>query len=1202
MRISLRTLLIVPFVLQVVGITGLVGYFSFRSGQQAVTDLANRLIDSTSQRVSDRLTLFLTLPRQVVELNHQAIQSGDLNPDNLDDLELQFFKQIQIFPSVTLVSFGNVKGEVIGAGRDRTGLVTEPDTLVIWDAQGDLPRTRRFYRVDAQRKRLTVVHSTPEFDVRQTPWYQAALASNKLTWTPVVPVPKLSTALIGISQPIYQNGQLKGILNAGFLLADVNLFLSSLQFSPTGQVFVIERSGNLVASSTQEQVFSEKADQTLVRLHATKSQDWLTQKTTQELLKRKPSALTNQKEQFSFWGDRPTQDGKAIRQQYFVNVAPYQDAYGLDWLIIIVVPESEFMGEIYHNLHRTLALCGVTLLGSLGLGIWTSRRLTRPLLRLNQTTQAFATGNLDHPVPPTRITEVAELSQSFCQMADQLNASFRSLREGEQKFSILLDCIPVGVSVFDANGKLLIINRQGAAILGQGTIAISTEEVSKTYRVYVAGTNQLYPTERLPAVRALQGETVYNDDMEIEVNGHRVPLEVQTAPVIDENGQVIYAINAFQDISDRRQSEQLRLSHARDLERQISEKTSALRVSQTKLSDILDNTIATIFNFHLLDDLSVKYQYISNGCFDLYGYTPQELTTNPNLWRSRVHAEDWQNILVPTYQNILKGQTQPPREEFRYHHQNGSLRWITSRISARWDEAVHAWSVTVVNTDITERKQTELELQRTKEVAEAANQAKSSFLANMSHELRSPLNAILGFARLLKRDPSVPPAQQENAAIIERSGEHLLNIINQVLDLAKIEAKRTTLNATDFDLGALLNDVHDLFRLKAIDQKIAFRLDRSPDLPKLVHTDEMKLRQVLINLLDNAFKFTDRGYVTLRAALAEPLPSTRSQPSEPITQPQLSQIPTRIQFEIEDSGSGIDITDQQKLFEAFSQTQRGQQKSGTGLGLTISREFVRLMGGDIQVESQLGQGSRFRFDIVALTQCHANAAPSDTLPIIGLAPGQPRYRCLIVDDNPSNRRLLAQLLKVLAVDLQEAANGMDAIALWKAWQPDLIWMDLRMPDLDGYETTRRIRQLEAAQPTPTPVTIIAISATTLTNQYELAIAAGCNDFIFKPFAESEIFAALQCHLGVQHRYAEDTSALNPAIDETCLVQWINALPQDIQTTLKQAVILGYTHKIRDIIHQIEAYNPELANLFHELAEEFEYTQILYFLNLAHPPD
>jgi PAS domain S-box-containing protein len=1194
-------LLIVPFVLQVVGITGLVGYLSYCSGQKAVTDLADQLIESTSDRVKDRLDSFLGNAQKVLAISKQALESQQLDDTNFKQLENYFFQTLPLYDDFTAIGLGNTQGEALFIGHDRRGILTVPGSWISGETTNRYPKENRLYRLDAQGKRIELVQTVHNYDPRQITWYKIAAKNGKPSWTPIYPLLLAPLASSAAVAPVYKNQQLRGVLSVTVSLNDISEFLNHLDFSPNGQIFVIERSGDLIATSTLEKTYAihlAANQRKLIRLNAVKSQDGLTQATAKALLTHFGSFKKIRPSKFDFVDTVSLKQGKQARQRYFANVTSYQDKYGLDWLIVTVVPEFDFMGEIYRNWRQTLLLCGVALSTSLGFGIWTARRITHPLVQLTRATEAFASGHLDRPVSATQILEVAALSKSFCQMANQLSRSFRSLRESEQKFSTLLDSVPVGVSVFDAEGNLLLVNRQGAAITGQETAPVPAKQISEVYRVYVAGTDRPYPTDQLPAMRVLRGEMSDNNDIEIEVNGRRIPLEVKTMPVIDETGKVIYVINAFQDITDRQQAEQFRLNYARELERQISEKTSALQVSQTKLSDILDNTIATIFNFHLFDDGSIAYQYVSNGCIDLCGYTPKEIIADPELWRSRVHPDDWQSILVPTYHSILNGQKQPPREEFRYRHRDNSLRWIGSRISARWDEAAHAWNVTVVNTDITERKQVELELQKNKELAEAANQAKGNFIANMSHELRSPLNAILGFAHLLKRDPLIPPAQQENAAIIERSGAHLLNIINQVLDLAKIEAKRATLNATDFDLWALLHDVHDLFKLKALDKNVAFCLEQSPDIPRLVYTDEVKLRQVLINLLDNALKFTDRGHVTLRVSISE---QSKLEPFHPLnhsTQHHQNDTPTRIQFEVEDSGSGISIVDQQKLFEAFSQTQSGQQKSGTGLGLTISREFVRIMGGDISVESHLGQGSYFRFDILLLTKHLSHDPQPDDCPIIGLAPGQPRYRFLIVDDNPVNRRLLVQLLSVLEVDLQEAANGMDAIALWKDWHPDLIWMDLRMPELDGYEVTRQIRQLETAQAVQSPVIVIGISATGLTNHHEIAIASGCNDFISKPFAESEIFATLKRHLDLQYRYAGVSCFANQAIDETRVAVWINALPEDLQTALKQSVILGYTHQIQDIIHQIETQNPNLSTVFKNLAEEFEYTQILYFLDIA----
>ncbi len=407
-------------------------------------------------------------------------------------------------------------------------------------------------------------------------------------------------------------------------------------------------------------------------------------------------------------------------------------------------------------------------------------------------------------------------------------------------------------------------------------------------------------------------------------------------------------------------------------------------------------------------------------------------------------------------------------------------------------------------------------------VAEKANKTKSAFLANMSHELRTPLNAILGFSQLMARSQGLDASQQDCLTIIRRSGEHLLTLINDVLDMSKIESGRTVLNLREFDLYRILDDLENMFRLKALEKELQLNVDITPDLPQFIITDEIKLRQVLINLLNNAIKFTRTGGVNVRVNSAECGSKAEHQ--------------FEIQFEVEDSGPGIAVEEFDMLFEPFQQTQAAEGvHEGTGLGLPISRKFVQLMGGDFKIQSQVGHGSVFKFTI----QCDALRAipkrePPDKADVIALVPAdQPAFRILIVDDKWDNRQLLLKLLSPLGFEVQEACNGAEAVAQWQEWRPDLIWMDMRLPVMDGYEAVRRIRKIEVNQQniadTQTDFSfkrtpIIALTASVLDDRQSDVLESGCDALLYKPFHVSDIFEIMKKHIGVRYIYAEEDNA------------------------------------------------------------------------------
>lgn len=556
------------------------------------------------------------------------------------------------------------------------------------------------------------------------------------------------------------------------------------------------------------------------------------------------------------------------------------------------------------------------------------------------------------------------------------------------------------------------------------------------------------------------------------------------------------------------------LSHLKDTE-------NALVEAEERWKLALDANRDGIWDFHV-EKNSV---WFSPRYTSMLGYSEEDLSGDISTFHRLVHPDDVDECRR-LLSDFLAGQQDRYQQEFRMLHRDGTWRWILNRASALRNSQGRIIRVVGSHADITQQRQQELALKESEARAQSASRAKSAFLANMSHELRTPLSAILGYARLLDREHWRTDEERFQLQHILHAGEHLLSLINDVLSLSKIEAGRIDFRPAPFRPNDLFNSLRGLFELTASGKGLRFHIECDA-FPTLLEGDVSKLRQVLVNLIGNAIKFTEQGYVRLSAAWKD----------------------ERATFRVEDSGPGISLEDQARLFEAFSQTDQGMAAGGTGLGLHISRALVRLMGGDIDLVSD-ARGSRFSFSL-SLPIAKPTSSVAETRDVMKLADGQGEPRLLVVDDRPENRDVLERLLSLVGFRVTTAEDGTRALSRWAAERPDLILMDLRMPNMDGFQATAAIRAQEEAGGLPrTP--ILAISASVYDTTLEELRAQGFDDFVTKPIDESALFDSLGRLLHLRF----DTRVSGPSNTIETDLKSLQKLPLEWRERFKECVARG----------------------------------------------
>ncbi len=1059
-KISLLPWLIISSLTQIILSISVVGYISYRSGQEMLYRFARELMLQAGDRSISKIDQYLTSADLINRLNEEAITLGILDPQDLEAIHRQLILQQRQFHNVTSILYGDPSGNVRLVNKITPNSATKSDLQIALNDPVS-PGKLHFYQLNQLGMRGEYLH-TLDFNVHDRSWYQQAVTTKQPGWTKPFPTVRNGLLTINAYRPVFSrdNQELIGVFSVNISIEQICSFLRQIPVSPSSQIYLLDHN-YLIASSDHSlphglDIPTPENDQVI---DPRETDNYYTFKQINRFLQSKFPNLDNIQSAETF-------DLTIKQEKYLVRIIPYGSELGLDWLMVLVIPESDFTEQNRANLRKTILLCFVS--GSLALlnSLVTSRWIVIPILRLQKFALNLPQSNNQVTCLDSPIQEINQLGLILEQTSQEIQTTIDKLKDSEHKLHQILEHLPLGVVVLDANGTITYINPKGMKLLDIQTIPEAPPgKHSQVYQLFRRGTDDLYPYSELPSIKALQGKNIYIDDLEIRVKGKSIYCEVYSNPVYNHKQEIIGCVNLFQDISDRLSTQAILTDYNRTLQKQINEATQALHKNQTLLYKVLEKVPGNISAWISYPDGRIDYQYINPLLSQIMEIDPETLTYYPNFIFELIHPDDrsnyqqqiahssatlqlfdheWRIISISGKIKWLQGILQPElgengtiywygvilditerkkaeaelresEEKFRtcfnnvgtamgmvnlegyflqvnkvfcemigysteellqmsfqqitypadlshclelmvkmsageidnfqmekrYLNKNNQIIYALTNVSlVRNQDNLPLYAIAQIQ-DISARHYDELELEKAKLAAEAANLAKTEFIAAMSHELRTPLNAILGFAQLLLKTVTNSTATAQLQAILD-NGNHLLDLINNLLTIAQIETGNFNLQLNRVNLSQLLEKLHNSYALQAKAKGLELIWCYDTDLPCYLESDEVKLRQIFINLLNNALKFTEQGTITFNA----------------------SQDHNLLIFTITDTGEGIAPEEITKLFQPFSQTATGKNsQQGTGLGLAVTKQLLNYLEGEIIVNSQPGIGTKFTIEI-----------------------------------------------------------------------------------------------------------------------------------------------------------------------------------------------------------------------------------------------